>query len=85
MWQHSRPAHVRCAARRCLRSSPVPLPLSVLPPLPCSRREPPQLLYARKDQRKPALMKFKQALELSPHLREAWIAQAQVFQQVTLQ
>ncbi|KAG5183337.1 hypothetical protein JKP88DRAFT_317093, partial [Tribonema minus] len=43
------------------------------------------LLYARKDQRKPALLKFKQALELSPNLREAWIAQAQasdrVFQQ----
>lgn len=39
------------------------------------------MLYAKLGQRKPALVKFKQALELNPFLREAWLAQAQVFQQ----
>lgn len=36
------------------------------------------VLYAKNKQRQPALSKFKRALELNPHLSDAWIAQAQV-------
>lgn len=36
------------------------------------------VLYAKHKQRLPALSKFKRALELNPHLSDAWIAQAQV-------
>eukprot|EP00752_Nemacystus_decipiens_P002121 g2024.t1 len=39
------------------------------------------VLYAKHKQRLPALSKFKRALELNPHLSDAWIAQAQVLQE----
>lgn len=41
------------------------------------------VLYAKNKQRQPALSKFKRALELNPHLSDAWIAQAQVLQEET--
>ncbi|CAM9716511.1 unnamed protein product [Chrysoparadoxa australica] len=39
------------------------------------------LLYKRLNQRKQALTKFKHALELNPLLSDAWLAQAQVYQE----